>query len=198
MKTTFAFFLALAGLCSAQITVSPPSGGLPETPLAINHGGTNATTSLAGIQNLTAEGSSIAAASTVDLSTATGPYLHVTGTGGPITSFGTVTTGAKFTLEFDAASSITQNATSMKLLGGISVTNVAGSVRTMKSLGSGNWQELANNDVATAVTQTITGKRVTARVTTITSSATPTINTDTCDAVTITALATAITSMTTI
>lgn len=35
------------------------------------------------------------------------------------------------------------------------------------------------------------------RVTSITSSATPTINTDICDAVTITALATAITSMTT-
>ena len=41
------------------------------------------------------------------------------------------------------------------------------------------------------------GARFVPRVTTITSSATPTINTDTCDAVTITALATAITSMTT-
>lgn len=46
-------------------------------------------------------------------------------------------------------------------------------------------------------TQTLTNKRVTPRVTTITSSATPTVNTDNCDAVTITALATAITSMTT-
>lgn len=41
------------------------------------------------------------------------------------------------------------------------------------------------------------GARFVPRVTTITSSATPTINTDNCDAVTITALATAITSMTT-
>lgn len=48
-----------------------------------------------------------------------------------------------------------------------------------------------------AHTQTLTNKRVTKRVTTITSSATPTINTDNCEAVTITALATAITSMTT-
>jgi hypothetical protein len=46
-------------------------------------------------------------------------------------------------------------------------------------------------------TNTFTNKRITARVTTITSSATPTINTDDCDAVTITALATAITSLTT-
>jgi len=44
--------------------------------------------------------------------------------------------------------------------------------------------------------QTLTNKRITQRVTTITSSATPTINTDNCDDVDITALATAITSMT--
>lgn len=46
-------------------------------------------------------------------------------------------------------------------------------------------------------TDTLTNKRLAARITTITSSATPTINTDNCDAVTITALAAAITSMTT-
>jgi hypothetical protein len=46
-------------------------------------------------------------------------------------------------------------------------------------------------------TQTLTNKRITARITTITSSATPTVNTDTTDCVTITALAAAITSMTT-
>ena len=46
-------------------------------------------------------------------------------------------------------------------------------------------------------TSTLTNKRVTARVTTITSSATPTVNTDNADCVTITALAAAITSMTT-
>ena len=46
-------------------------------------------------------------------------------------------------------------------------------------------------------TQTLTNKRVTPRITTITSDATPTINTDNCDCVTITALAITITSMTT-
>lgn len=48
-----------------------------------------------------------------------------------------------------------------------------------------------------AYTGTFTNKRVTPRITTITSSATPTINTDNCDCVTITAQAAAITSMTT-
>lgn len=51
--------------------------------------------------------------------------------------------------------------------------------------------------VGTTDTQTLTNKRKTARVTTITSSATPTINTDNCDAVTITALAAAINTMST-
>lgn len=50
---------------------------------------------------------------------------------------------------------------------------------------------------AIAGTETLTNKRVTKRITTISSHATPTVNTDNCDAVTITALATAITSMTT-
>lgn len=48
-----------------------------------------------------------------------------------------------------------------------------------------------------AGTETLTNKRITSRVTTITSNATPTVNTDNCDAVDITALATNITSMTT-
>jgi hypothetical protein len=48
-----------------------------------------------------------------------------------------------------------------------------------------------------AMTSTFTNKRITARITTITSAGEPTINTDNCDAVTITALAAAITSMTT-
>jgi hypothetical protein len=46
-------------------------------------------------------------------------------------------------------------------------------------------------------TLTFTNKRVTKRITTITTSATPTVNTDNCDCVSITALAAAITSMTT-
>ena len=50
--------------------------------------------------------------------------------------------------------------------------------------------------LGTTDTQTQTNKRITKRVTTITSNATPTVNTDNCDVVTITALALAITSAT--
>lgn len=54
-----------------------------------------------------------------------------------------------------------------------------------------------SNATERAATATLTNKRITARITTIVSNATPTVNTDDCDAVTITALAAAITSMTT-
>jgi len=58
---------------------------------------------------------------------------------------------------------------------------------------------LTGNDEFTfnAHTQTLTNKRNVSRVTTITSHATPTVNTDNCDCVTITAQAEAISSMTT-
>lgn len=55
----------------------------------------------------------------------------------------------------------------------------------------------ADTLVGKATTDTLTNKRITKRVTAITSSATPTVNTDNCDVVDITALATNITSMTT-
>lgn len=69
---------------------------------------------------------------------------------------------------------------------------------TLTSTGATNVTLPTTGTLSTlAGTETLTNKRVTKRVTTITSSATPTVNTDNCDAVTITALATDITSMTT-
>lgn len=63
-------------------------------------------------------------------------------------------------------------------------------VKTMLSFATGAM-------VGTTDTQTLTNKRITRREGTVASSATPTINTDNVDAFTITALAVAITSMTT-
>lgn len=71
------------------------------------------------------------------------------------------------------------------------------SVSTAKTLLSLNNVDNTSNATERAATRTLTNARVTKRVTTIVSSGTPTINTDDCDRVTITALAAAITSMTT-
>ncbi len=67
---------------------------------------------------------------------------------------------------------------------------------TKSDVGLGNVDNTSDATKNSAAA-TLTNKRVTPRVTAIASSATPTINTDNCDAVTITALATAITNMST-
>lgn len=81
---------------------------------------------------------------------------------------------------------------------------VNGSTRDLKEIASGDTIPKATVNgaptgdfVGTSDTQTLTNKRITPRVGTDTSSATPTIDTDAYDAYSITALATNITSMTT-
>lgn len=91
-------------------------------------------------QLLKSKSSSIASAATVDLSTATGNEVHITGSTGPITSFGTVQAGAEFTLIFDSTPSVTYNATSMIIPGAANVTVAANDVWKVISEGSGNWR----------------------------------------------------------
>ena len=83
--------------------------------------------------------------------------------------------------------------------GGGAVSSVAGRTGavtlTAADVGLGNVDNTSNATERAAVA-TLTGKRVTPRVNTVASSATPAINTDTTDLFTITALAANITSMT--
>lgn len=88
--------------------------------------------------NLTS--SNIASASTVDLSTATGNTVNITGSTGPITSFGTVSSGAVYRLIFASTPTITYNATSMILPGATNMTVAASDTHWFVSLGSGNWK----------------------------------------------------------
>ena len=92
-----------------------------------------------GIGLVSKKGADIASASTVDLSTATGNYIDITGTT-TITSFGTVAAGQVFVLQFDGALTLTHNATSLILPGGANITTAAGDVAVMVSEGSGNWR----------------------------------------------------------
>jgi hypothetical protein len=85
------------------------------------------------------KGADLASASTVDLSTATGNYVDITGTT-TITGFGTVAAGQVFTLQFNGALILTHNATSLILPGKVNITTEAGDVAVMVSEGSGNWR----------------------------------------------------------
>lgn len=105
------------------------------------------------------------------------------------TPTGAVVTSTSFTLGWTGTLSVARGGSGAGTLTGLLVGNGTSAFTTVTAP--------SGTVVGTSDTQTLTNKRVTPRITTITSSATPTINTDNCDCVTITALAAAITSMTT-
>ena len=81
----------------------------------------------------------LAAGATVDLSAATGNFVHITGAA-TITSFGTLTAGARFVLVFDGICLLTYNATSLIIPGSANKTTAAGDACMIISEGSGNWR----------------------------------------------------------
>lgn len=84
-----------------------------------------------------AKGSNIASAATVDLSTATGDLIDVTGSV-TVTSFGTTTAGIERTVRFTAGTTITASANIITPDGGDMTVPANGTV-TLRSLGSGVW-----------------------------------------------------------
>ncbi len=87
-----------------------------------------------------ARSTSLAAATVVNLATATGNLVHITGSLGPITSFGVAPAGSMFVLIFDASPTITYNATTMILNTGTSNYTCAPGDRALAlSEGSGSW-----------------------------------------------------------
>jgi hypothetical protein len=98
-------------------------------------------------------GSNMASASTVDLATADGFYIQITGVT-TITAFGTESAGIHYLLRFAGILTLTHNATSLILPGGKNITTAAGDMALMVSEGSGNWR--------CAAFQKASGDRITA------------------------------------
>lgn len=88
---------------------------------------------------MASQGSNMASATTLDLSTADGFYVNVTGTTS-ITSFGTESAGIHYLLRFAAALTLTYNATSLILPGAANIVTAAGDTAWCVSEGSGNWR----------------------------------------------------------
>ena len=148
--------LTIQANSSIEVTVnSAATGFLVDTigvfPISVANGGTGSTTASAartalavggladnntwtGTQTLTgksviyAEGASVASAATTNIWAGDGNTLHVTGSTGPITSFGTAPqAGAVMWVIFDGTPTITHNGTTINILnGGASVTVAAG------------------------------------------------------------------------
>lgn len=85
------------------------------------------------------KGTDITSASTTNIGTATGNYIHITGTT-TITAFDTIQAGASRTLVFDGALTLTHNSTSLILPGAANITTSAGDIAIFRSEGSGNWR----------------------------------------------------------
>jgi hypothetical protein len=86
--------------------------------------------------------SALASGATVNLSSANGNFVHITGTTN-ISSFGTATAGSRFILCFDGVLTLTYNATSLILPGTANITTVAGDCCLIISEGSSNWRVVA-------------------------------------------------------
>lgn len=123
--------------------------------------------------------------------TLTSPTLTTPALGTPASGVMTNVTGT--------ASGLTAGAvTGLTLASSSSITTVGAYAITLTATGTTGITLPTTGTLATlAGTETLTNKRVNPRTDTVASSATPTINTDTTDIFTITAIATAITSMTT-
>lgn len=82
------------------------------------------------------KGADIASASTINLTTATGNLVHVTGTT-TITAI-TIPSGAERTVVFDGILTLTHNGTTLILPGGANITTAAGDTMKVRGDGSGN------------------------------------------------------------
>lgn len=83
-----------------------------------------------------AKGADIASSSTINLTTATGNLVHVTGTT-TITAI-TIPSGAERTIVFDGVLTLTHNATTLILPGAANITTAAGDSMIVRGDGSGN------------------------------------------------------------
>jgi hypothetical protein len=83
-------------------------------------------------------GSTVASASTINLSTAAGDFIDVSGTT-TITAITSEAAGIERTVRFTGALTLTHNATSLILPGSANLTTANGDIAIFRSLGSGNW-----------------------------------------------------------
>lgn len=82
---------------------------------------------------------SVAAAATTNIWGGTQDLVHITGSGGPITSFGTAPyAGAKRTLIFDSTPTVVHNAASLQLPGGFNIVVEAGTRAEVRADTTGN------------------------------------------------------------
>lgn len=113
-----------------QLEAFAPSG-----VAAIAHGGTAQTTAYASFDALTVHGANVASATTTNLDTSTGSYVHITGTT-TITAI-TLTDGRARYVVFDGILTLTHGASLILPAGGSNITTAAGDRAVLRGEAAG-------------------------------------------------------------
>lgn len=106
------------------------------------------------------EGAALTSAATVDLAAATGQFVHIAGSTGPITSLGTAPkAGIRRVVVFDSTPTLTHNASTLILTTGANITAAAGDVMVFVSEdAAGAWRQVGDlpaNGIARASRTTV-------------------------------------------
>lgn len=148
-------------MARGPIIYQPPPGTIPQNPgdviqsaiwnafvqdvtltfntiQPIEYGGSNAATPIGALDNFHTRGTAIPSAATTDIWSASGDFVHVSGTT-TITGLGTANAaGNERTVIFDGILTLTHNATSLILPGAANITTAVGDSMVVRSEGGAN------------------------------------------------------------
>lgn len=136
--TVYCMVISSAYGASTTVTVVNDSGSLDSGLSAVSLGIIKADNPSIDADMIHRKGTAVASATTTDIWSIAGDYVHVTGTT-TITSLGTAPyAGAERTVIFDGALTLTHNATSLILPGAVNITTAANDRMTVKADTTGN------------------------------------------------------------
>lgn len=116
------------------VTVANDSGALDSGISAVSYGLISASNPSISSDMIYRKGTAVASAATTNIWGIAGDFVHVTGSTGPITSFGTAPyVGDMRTVIFDSTPIITHNATTLQLPGGANIIAAAGDRATIRA-----------------------------------------------------------------
>jgi len=129
-----------AEITSFEAWSATPGSNQPDDTDTASNLAENLRTIQAEVKEWLASAGTLDFTSSTDLSTVGSNYIAVSGTATVVTSFGILAAGIEKTLYFNAAHTLTHNATSLIIPTGANIVCAAGDVGKFVSLGSGNWR----------------------------------------------------------
>ncbi len=132
--TIYSTIITTAFGALTTVTVANDSGVLDSGLSAVSYSLISAVNPSIDADMVNRKGSAVTSAATTNIWAIVGDFVHVTGSTGPITSLGTAPyAGAKRVVIFDSTPTITHNATSLILPGGVSIVAAAGDRMTVRA-----------------------------------------------------------------